>query len=271
MTASDPGGWDLQVAKLALVESKVAAIDAERVGQLIDNRTAEALAITAEISAKREIDTNEWEHVSNSRVREYHFTSDVSGTSTDHAMDTLTRWNRLDKDQPERPYKFVICSPGGSVIHGMKLYNVIKGIATKRPMITVASGLCASMGTIIHQAGNLRVIEPGCSYLIHDVSGESFGTIGSMQDTVDWMNKLNHSLHVALAEQSKLSVEEVAALSKRRDAWFMPEEILSMGLADVIEFSLNVYAGMSIPEVVEAVKITPIKKSRARKDVEAKS
>lgn len=263
MSKADPTPEELNM-KLQLAASKIAAIDAERDGQLIDNRTAEALAVTAEISAKREVDTSKWEHVSNSRVREYHFTSDVNANSVDHAMDTLTRWNRLDEDQPDRAYKFVICSPGGSVIYGMKLYNVLKGIATKRPVITVASGICASMGTIIHQAGNLRVIEPGCSYLIHDVSGESFGSIGSMEDTMAWMSKLNHSLHVALAEQSKLTIDEIASLSKRRDAWFMPDEVLSMGLADVIEFSLNACAGMPIPDVV-LLKPAILTKTRARK------
>lgn len=254
--------------KACVALARMKLLDAETLGQLIDNRTAEALASTAEISMRREIETDLWDRASNAKQREYHFTSQTDNEHVDSAIDTLTRWNRLDKDSPERPYKFVICSPGGSVIHGMKLYNVLKGIATNRPVITVASGLCASMGTIIHQAGSLRVIEPGCSYLIHDVSGESFGSIGNMQDTMEYMNKLNTVLHTALAEKSRLSLAEVAELSKRRDSWHMADETLAMGFADVIDFSINAHVGMPIPQIEEQA---PLKKTRARKALEVKS
>lgn len=263
--------FDPMDAKAHVTASKIRYIEAQTHGQLIDNRTAEALAITAEISAAREIDSRKWEDVGASRVREYHFTSQVDGDSVDRAIDVLSRWQRLDADDPTRPYKFVICSPGGAVVYGMKLYSTLKAIASKRPVITVASGLCASMATIIHQAGTLRVIEPGCSYLIHDVSGESFGSVGSMQDTMDWMNKLNHALHVMLAEKASISLDEIAALGKRRDGWFMPEEIVAYGLADVIGFALDAHVGMPVPEVVKAVEwTTPPKRTRARKAVEVK-
>jgi len=101
----------------------------------------------------------------------------------------------------------------------------------------VASGVCASMATIIHQAGTKRVIEPGCSYMIHDVSGEVMGSLANMQDTMDWLAKLNSNLHEHLAEKSHKSVDEIAELSKRRDSWYMPAEVVEMGFADEIGYA----------------------------------
>ena len=206
-------------------------------GQAIDNRTASALSDSAHIALGREQLKESWDAASNGRNRHYHFTDSVNADTVEAVVDILNRWQRLDKDDLTIPYRFIICSPGGSVVAGMKLYSTLKAIAAQRPLVTVASGVCASMATVIHQAGTERVIEPGCSYMVHDVSGEVFGKLSDMQDTMEWLGKLNSTLHVHLAEKSKLSVEEIAALSKRRDSWYMPEEVVEMGLADRIGFA----------------------------------
>lgn len=217
-------------------EAEAEYFRAKTVGQEIDNRTADALAHSADIALGRERLKEKWDAASNGRNRSYHFTDTVTTDTVEAAVDILNRWQRLDEGNHD-PYRFIICSPGGSVIAGMKLYSTLAAIAATRPLITVASGLCASMATVIHQTGTERVIEPGCSYMIHDVSGEVMGKLADMQDTMDWLAKLNNTLHVHLAERSKLPVEEIAALSKRRDSWFMPEEIIEMGLADRIGYA----------------------------------
>lgn len=221
-------------AQRAQAEAKY--FDAQTRGQEIDNETAAALATSAQIALNREVIKERWDAASNGRNRSYHFTDNVTSDTVEAAVDVFNRWDRLDHDN-ENPYRFVICSGGGNVISGMKLYSTLKAIAGKRPLITVASGICASMATVIHQTGTKRVIEPGCSYMIHDVSGEVFGSIGNMQDTMKWLEKLNNQLHVCLAEKSKMTVAEIAELGKRQDSWFMPSEIIELGLADEIGFA----------------------------------
>lgn len=210
----------------------------QTLGQLVDNQTAEILSASAKIAYGREVLKESWEGASNGRNRAFHFTDTITSESVEQAVDVLNRWQRIDGDN-NRPWRFIICSPGGSVISGMKLYSTLKSIAATRTIVTVASGICASMATVIHQAGTQRLVEPGCSYMIHDVSGEVFGSIGNMQDQMDWLNKLNHQLHRALAEHSNLSIEEIAELSKRRDSWYMSEEVVEMGLADRIGYAIE--------------------------------
>lgn len=246
-TATNPHAFDQPAAApvkpselKAMAEAQRAAaearyFDAQTKGQEIDNQTATALATSAQIALGRESLKERWDAASNGRNRSYHFTDSVTSDTVEAAVDVFNRWDRLDQD--ERPYRFVICSGGGNVIAGMKLYSTLKAIARKRPLITVASGICASMATVLHQTGTRRVIEPGCSYMIHDVSGEVFGSIGNMQDTMKWLEKLNNQLHVCLAEKSKMSVAEIAELGKRQDSWFMPSEIIELGLADEIGFA----------------------------------
>lgn len=223
-------------AEAVKAEAEAAYFAAKTAGQEIDNRTADALAHSASIALGRERLKEQWDAASNGRNRSYHFTDSVNSDTVEAVVDILNRWQRLDKDN-QTPYRFIICSPGGSVVAGMKLYSTLKAIAEQRPLITVASGVCASMATVIHQAGSERIIEPGCSYMVHDVSGEVFGKLSDMQDTMEWLAKLNSTLHVHLAEKSKMNVEEIAALSKRRDSWYMPEEVVEMGLADRIGYA----------------------------------
>jgi ATP-dependent Clp protease protease subunit len=162
----------------------------------------------------------------------------VTSETVEPCIDVLSRWQRIDKEN-NRPWLFIITSNGGEVIAGIKLYSLLKAIGQNRPIITVASGMCASIATVIHQAGTERVIEPACSYLLHDVSGGLGGSLSSMQDTMGWLKMINTRLHVALAEKSNQSVEEIAALCERRDAWFMAEEIVAMGLADRVGYAIE--------------------------------
>jgi ATP-dependent Clp protease protease subunit len=223
-------------AEAAYRWAQAAYFTAQADGQKIDNRTAEALAKSAEIALAREQLKDSWDAASNGRNRVYHFTEEVRVEAVDSAIDVLNRWQRLDKDN-QNPYRFVICSPGGAAIPGMKLYSTLKAIALTRPLITIASGFCASMATVLHQAGTTRVIEPGCSYMIHDVSGKVDGGLHDMQDQMDWLTKLNKHVHHVLAERSKLTVDEVAAQSKRRDCWYMPDEAIELGFADEIGYA----------------------------------
>jgi len=233
-----PATWE-EAKQQAEAQSRQAQAEyflAQRDGQLIDNRTAMALAVSAEIALEREQRKELWEGASNGRNRVYHFTDKVDPSSVDVAVDVLNRWQRIDADN-DNPWRIVICSPGGDVLTGMKLYSTIKAINRYRPIITVASGLCASMATVLHQAGTTRLIEPGTSYMIHDISGEVGGNMSSMEDHMKWMSKLNHVLHVALAERSTLTAEEIATMSARKDSWFMPEEVVEMGFADAIGYA----------------------------------
>lgn len=204
---------------------------AQTTGQLIDNQTAAVLAASAEIALTREKMKEEWDAASNGRNRVYQFTDEVNVNSVDQAVDVLNHWQRIDHDNLT-PWRFVICSGGGDVVAGMKLYSTLKSMGANREIITVASGMCASMATIIHQAGTVRLIEPGTSYLIHDISSVSGGSLSAMNDTMVWLKKLNSLMHTCLAEKAKLSIEEIAALGDRKDSWFMPEEVIQMGFAD---------------------------------------
>jgi ATP-dependent protease ClpP protease subunit len=229
-----PKAVDPSEATKNLAEAEL--FTAQRDGQIIDNQIAETILLAGRIAAEAEQRKHAYARAADAFYRVYHFTAEVDDGSVQQAIQILTRWNRIDIEEgrPTSPYKFVICSPGGYIHWGMKLYAFIKNLALQRPVITVASGYCASMATILHQAGTERWIDDGTSYLIHDPSGYAGGTMGDIEDTKAWLDQLKLQGHKILAERSKLSAKAIGEKARRKDWWLLADEAVKLGFADKI-------------------------------------
>lgn len=217
----------LQAAKLRLTSARARAAEA-------DADTAESLAATSKLALTRETQRFDWINAADSERRVYHFCGEVDDDSVTLAMDVLSRWHRRDlaDGTASRPIVFRISSEGGEILAGQSLYTFLKTLTSHRPVITIASGLCASMATVIHQAGTERWIENGCAYLIHDAAASADGKVGDMEDLVGFVRKLNEANAAILAERSNLSYEEVAEKQKRKEWWLLGPEVVELGFAD---------------------------------------
>jgi ATP-dependent protease ClpP protease subunit len=219
------------VAVIAQVNAATRKMVAEAEAVEWDSRTSRIMSESADLAHTRDVERRAWDEASDLENRVFHFTDSVSTNSVSAAIDILSHWRRLDAGN-ERPYEVVLTSEGGSVVAGYKLYAYLLQVATERPLVTVASGLCASMATIIHQAGTDRVVEQGCSYLIHDPSGVAVGAVGNLTDTTNWINALKTKGHQILASKSSLTVEEVSEKCSRRDWWELDDRVVELGFAD---------------------------------------
>jgi ATP-dependent protease ClpP protease subunit len=226
------------------VTAQTELVRSQRDGQDYDNRLAAALAESAELALVRERRKARWENAAPVHHRMYHFIGPIDSSSAVSLIDTFSRWDRIDTEDEAatgarpRPYTLVISSQGGDVVAGFQAYSYLKGLARRRGLVTVAAGLCASMATIWHQAGTERVIEPGCSYLLHEVSGSLGGRLDSIVDTAKWLEKMNDQLRHVLAERSNFDEEEIRTRVNRRECWLFPEDVVEeWGLADRIDYA----------------------------------
>ena len=223
-----------------VVDAKLQLLQAEIVGQHHDNRLADSIAETAEMTLRRERERNDWELAGPSYQRIYHFTDSIDGKSVGSAIDTISRWDWMDtQNGDEDPYTLVICSPGGEIIPGFQLYSFLCSIAQKRQLTIIAAGICASMATIIHQAASddRRFIEPGTTYLLHELSAGTAGRLDSISDTTEYFRKLNDSLREIYSDRSGMSVEDLKSAVERRECYLTPDEVVDWGLADKIAYS----------------------------------
>lgn len=199
-----------------------------------DADTAETLAEAASLAHCRDLRHWEYETAGDSEQRIFRFATEVSPGSVQVTIDQIMRWHRLDSHRPDFGYTIYITSPGGAVMPGIGLYHCLKNLGKLRPLTTVVSGFCASMATIVYQAGTHRQIEQASSLLIHDISSVAAGDTHSLQDTATWMGVVNHDLHKILATRSTLTVDEIAERSKRRDWTLNAEQAVEYGFADEV-------------------------------------
>ncbi len=143
----------------------------------------------------------------------------------------------LEKADPKTPIIAWINSPGGEVYSGFSIYDTIEFI--KPRVITVVSGMAASMGSVISLAADKkdRFIFPHSKILLHQpliggtITGPASDIAIHAKDIID----LKHRMHALYAERTGTPVERFVELMDR-DRWVSPEEAIELGLVTKIIF-----------------------------------
>jgi ATP-dependent Clp protease protease subunit len=141
----------------------------------------------------------------------------------------------LEAENPNEPINMYINSPGGSVYDGLAVYDVMQYI--KCPVATYVTGMAASMGSFIAQAGTpgMRFLLPRSITMIHQPASGTRGKISDME--IDMMESLRikkEMTELYVKHNSKgTSFEEFTRLMDR-DKWLTAPMALDLGLADQI-------------------------------------
>lgn len=139
----------------------------------------------------------------------------------------------LEAENPDAPINMYINSPGGSVYSGMAVYDVMQYV--KSPVHTYVTGMAASMGSFIAQAGEPghRYILPHAITMIHQPSSGSEGKVSDME--IDFIESQRikvemTELYVKHNSQGKTYDEFVKLLD--RDKWLTAPQAVELGLGD---------------------------------------
>lgn len=124
-------------------------------------------------------------------------------------------------------------SPGGSVIHGLGIVDLMNYISSD--VATINIGMCASMGSVLLSSGTKgkRSSLIYSKVMTHQVS---HGTSGNIQDTrINQVEaeKHNYILFKMIAKNCGKTFDEVLEFS-RRDKWYNSDEALQFGLIDEV-------------------------------------
>ena len=139
----------------------------------------------------------------------------------------------LDAEDPNRDIYLYINSPGGSVTAGMAIYDTMQYV--KPDVVTVATGLAASMGQFLLSAGakGKRYITHHARVLMHQPSGGAGGSATDIRINADLIIAMKHELAEITAAHTGHSIEQILADSDR-DHWFSAAEALDYGFVDHI-------------------------------------
>lgn len=131
----------------------------------------------------------------------------------------------------------IITSPGGNVFNGLSAYDTLMDFRKRGGHVTTqAKGYAASMGAILLQAGDQRIIAPNAKILIHEVSQFNFG-IDTAEDATEKaieLKKLNKQLVSILATRSGNSERKILDLITKKDCWLTAKEALELHFVDKI-------------------------------------
>lgn len=137
----------------------------------------------------------------------------------------------LDNDNPEQDIQLYIDSPGGSVYHGLFIYDTMQSITAE--VRTYACGLTASMGAVLLAAGThgKRFALPNSRILIHQGSAGFRGNIPDIeivaQETLRLTNRMTEIMALHTGQTFDVIKHDTA-----RDKYFSAEEAKEYGLVD---------------------------------------
>jgi len=213
-------------AEIANLESQKSKADSEKIYSDLENKRNELFYRGELRSEAEESSYAEYANV-------YHFLSDVNRMTVKECIETLDRWKRRD---PKNTITLIFNSPGGSVIDGLALYDEILSMRESgHKIITKARGMAASMGGVLLQAGDERLIGKNAHMLIHEVSSIEMGKLTEIEDEVKFLNKLQDRLLDILAERATISKANIKKRWKRQDWWLSAQECIDLGFADRID------------------------------------
>ena len=139
----------------------------------------------------------------------------------------------LDSQDPEKPIRLYINSPGGQVYSGLAIYDAIQQI--NAPVSTVAMGFAASFGTVLLTAGTkgMRYALPNATIHMHQPLGGAQGQASDIAIQAKEILRLRTNLNNILAHHTGQELETIVR-DTDRDIYMSAAEAQSYGLIDEV-------------------------------------
>lgn len=233
MTTSDEADRLLKLAQAAKFNAEADKFSAEAsknqyeaVRSAAEARAAEAAAMQVEIATEREQWKRQVELSADTHRSCYRLFGSINEGTVAKAMDSLTIWRRLNPDATT--LKFVINSPGGSVVDGVALFDCLRSVSQSGiEVVTVVTGMAASMGAILSQAGDTRIIMPNASFMLHEAAFMAGGKTSEVEDRTEWVRMIEKRFAEIIAERATLSAKQLIGRWSRKDWWMLADEAVN--------------------------------------------
>jgi len=162
---------------------------------------------------------------------------DETGVDNFMAERTIKALHILDNTtDSDKPISIIMNNPGGDWYHGMAIYDAIK---TCQNHVTITCyGYCMSMGSVILQAADERVMAPSSRLMIHYGSNGFGGHSITFDKHAEENKKINKEMEDIYLEKIK---EKKPRYNRKKlsellnfDTFLNPEESIELGLCDKI-------------------------------------
>jgi ATP-dependent Clp protease protease subunit len=180
------------------------------------------------MAAKKDKDQNDLtlftEYSIHLPTRTVMLTGDVDSDMYDTLITALTL---MEKDGKEIIIE--LNSPGGDWYSGVAIYDRLR--SSQCPITIRVSGMAMSMGSVILQAGDKRLITPNSTVMIHDGSDVAVGTPDNVLEWAKHGKDICDRMYKIYAEASG-KTESYWKKRCKKDSIYSADDAIKYGLAD---------------------------------------
>ena len=140
------------------------------------------------------------------------------------------------ENKEKGPITILMSTPGGSWEDGIAMYDLIK--KAKSNITIVGMGKLYSMGSIILQGADKRVLMPNATIMIHDGNDGYNGDAKSYENWAEFSKHTRKTMYKIYYDKmkkkkAKITLKDVEEMCGH-DNWFTAKEAVRIGLADRI-------------------------------------
>lgn len=146
---------------------------------------------------------------------------------------TVAQLLYLAREDPTKPIRMYINSPGGVVYSGMAIYDTMRQVEC--PISTVAVGFTASFGTILLTAGTkgMRYALPHATIHMHQPLGGAQGQASDIAIQAQEIIRLRSTINQILSRHTGRTIEQIEE-DTDRDVYMTAEQAKEYGLVDEV-------------------------------------
>lgn len=175
-------------------------------------------------------------HAAASAFNHCEFTFD-QGVNKGSVRRCMTVVGNMTRGRRRCKIKIILNSPGGYVSSGMSLFGYLRDLRRRGHHITiVVFGRAASMGGILLQVADWRVMDAYAWLLIHEISAGDYGKTTQRQEDLDFVKRQEHQLLSILAKRAKqgITIEVITEHWRKKDWWLSAHEAKEHGFCDEV-------------------------------------
>lgn len=145
--------------------------------------------------------------------------------------------NQIDTTADD--YQIHISSVGGDVYEGYAIYGILKNL-TKRTEVVI-EGLCASIATLIAQAGDRVVMTNPAEFMIHNPFVGLQGDADDLRNAAEHLDRIKDTIISIYRKRTGLSEDELSQMMTA-ETWMTAHEAEQRGFVDEVREKLKAVA-----------------------------
>lgn len=158
----------------------------------------------------------------------------------DSICEAIRLLDKIESEGRKKEIKIIISSIGGNCYDGLALYDRIR--QSECNILTLGTGLVASMALIVFLAGDERQITENTRLLNHQVSIEDFsGRVVDMKIESKEVEELDDIIVEIISERTGQSIKKLRNETRPGDRWITAEQAVENGYADELIKNTRTY------------------------------